>query len=168
MDLLILTGSSSDLPLTTEGLSLLKAMGVTYHLRIASAHRSPALVQLLLEEFTRQNGKVCICVAGMSAHLAGVVAAATTKPVLAVPVFRQETAGLDALLSMGQMPAGIPVATFGFGKSGFVNACLHSVEILALQDAALEEKLRLHRKALEEKVLTDDKTYAEFWAGPPH
>ncbi len=119
----------------------LKELGISFSLRICSAHRSPEVLEGIVSEFLDQDGEVFICVAGMSAHLAGVVAAMSTKPVLAVPVYRKETSGLDSLLSMGQMPKGIPVGTLGFGNSGFINACLLASQILATSDKKLAKKL---------------------------
>ncbi len=162
---LILLGSSSDLPVTVDGLLTLKRFGVTHSLRICSAHRSPDRLHELVQDFERQGGQAYICVAGMSAHLAGVVASLTVKPVLAVPVFRPETAGLDALLSMGQMPKGIPVSTMGFGKSGFINAALTTAQIFALQDQELARKLKADRQEMALQVARDDEQHQQEFRG---
>lgn len=160
---LILLGSDSDLPATQAGIEVFKNMGVSFSLRIASAHRTPDVVHDLVKKFDQEGGQVIICVAGKSAHLAGVVAALTLKPVLAVPIFSEATAGFDSLLSMSQMPGGIPVATMGFGKGGFQNAALTAVQILALQDAALREKLQADRRKMAETVKqTDQKCRIDF------
>ncbi len=153
---LIVLGSASDLTITNDGLEQLKDLGISFSLRIASAHRSPDHVHEIVKEFESQGGKVIICVAGKSAHLAGVVASLTTKPVLAVPVYTPETAGFDALLSMSQMPKGIPVATMGFGKAGFINGCLLSAQILALGSAEFTERLTTMRTQMVEGVKRDD------------
>lgn len=153
---LILLGSQSDLTITEKGQDILKEFKIPYELRIASAHRSPALVEELLQAFEQQGGKVVVCVAGMSAHLAGVVASQTNLPVLAVPVANAATAGLDALLSMSQMPAGIPVATMTLGKAGFTNAALFAVQIIATHEANLAQELILYRKAQTIQVLESD------------
>jgi 5-(carboxyamino)imidazole ribonucleotide mutase len=153
---LILLGSQSDLTITEKGQEILREFKIPYELRIASAHRSPALVEELIADFEKQGGKVIICVAGMSAHLAGVVASQTNLPVLAVPVANAATAGLDALLSMSQMPAGIPVATMTLGKAGFTNGALFAIQIIATHDAALSQELIRYRKAQTTLVLESD------------
>ncbi len=155
-EIMIVLGSSSDLPVTEKGAALLKELGVPFDLRICSAHRTPEMLHEIVEAFEKDGGKTYICVAGMSAHLAGVVASLSVKPVLAVPVYRPETAGLDSLLSMGQMPAGIPVATLGLGKHGFTNAALTAVQMLALGNSDLTAKLKSHRSQQASKVSKDD------------
>lgn len=153
---LILLGSSSDLPVTEAGTALFKELKIPYTLRVCSAHRTPERLHEIVTDFESQGGATYICVAGMSAHLAGVVASLTLKPVIAVPTFRPETAGLDALLSMGQMPAGIPVSTMGLGKSGFTNGCLTVAQILALGDEGLAKRLADDRKQRAKGVVADD------------
>ncbi len=160
---LIILGSSSDLTITEKGLGVLKKFCQPFSLRIASAHRSPDHVHAIVKNFEKEGGQIVICVAGKSAHLAGVVASMTTKPVLAVPVFSQATAGFDALLSMSQMPAGIPVATMGFGDAGFTNACLTALQILALNKKDLSTKLDHYRKEQAEKVMKDDESHSIIW-----
>ncbi|MBC7531530.1 MAG: 5-(carboxyamino)imidazole ribonucleotide mutase [Oligoflexus sp.] len=154
--ILILLGSQSDLTITEKGQEILREFKIPYELRIASAHRSPALVEELLQAFEKQGGKVVVCVAGMSAHLAGVVASQTNLPVLAVPVANAATAGLDALLSMSQMPAGIPVATMTLGKAGFTNAALFAIQIIATYEADLAVELLRYRQVQATEVLSSD------------
>ncbi len=154
---LILLGSKSDLKITEAGINSLKEFGIPFKLHIASAHRTPDHVHKLVGEFEKNGGKVVICIAGMSAHLAGVVAALTTLPVLAVPVAGQATAGLDALLSMSQMPGGIPVATMTLGKAGFTNAALFAAQIIATADEPLKQQFRQDRAIRAAKVLEMDK-----------
>lgn len=154
--ILILLGSQSDLTITERGQEILREFKIPYELRIASAHRSPALVEELLQAFEKQGGKVVVCVAGMSAHLAGVVASQTNLPVLAVPVANAATAGLDALLSMSQMPAGIPVATMTLGKAGFTNAALFAIQIIATYEADLAVELVRYRQVQATDVLASD------------
>ena len=154
--ILILLGSQSDLTITEKGQEILREFKIPYELRIASAHRSPALVEELLQAFEKQGGKVVVCVAGMSAHLAGVVASQTNLPVLAVPVANAATAGLDALLSMSQMPAGIPVATMTLGKAGFTNAALFAIQIIATYEADLAVELVRYRQVQATDVLASD------------
>ncbi|MEZ4741370.1 MAG: 5-(carboxyamino)imidazole ribonucleotide mutase [Bdellovibrionota bacterium] len=155
--ILIVLGSESDLNVTSNGLKELEHFAIPYTLRIASAHRSPEFLHGIISDFENQQGQIVICVAGKSAHLAGVVASLTCKPVLAVPVYSKETAGFDALLSMGQMPKGIPVATMGFGNSGFINACLLAAEILGLSCPKTKEALDPHRIDMASKVQQSDK-----------
>jgi phosphoribosylaminoimidazole carboxylase PurE protein len=155
-DILILLGSSSDLSITPTGVEKLKEFKIPFSLRIASAHRSPNFLEGIVKEFEAQDGKLIICVAGKSAHLAGVVASLSVKPVIAVPVATPETAGFDSLLSMSQMPAGVPVATMGFGKSGFTNAALFCTQILGLNQSGLTNKLSQDRATQVDKVKQDD------------
>ena len=155
---LILLGSQSDLPVTEKGVGILKEFGIPFQLRIASAHRTPSHVEALIENFEKNGGEVVMCGAGMSAHLAGVVASLTTLPVLAVPIASKGavTAGFDSLLSMCQMPGGIPVATMSFGKAGFTNGALFAVQMMGLKDAGLATKFKEYRKAMSEAVLQSD------------
>lgn len=153
---LILLGSKSDLPITEKGLQAFKDLGVSFSLRIASAHRTPDLVHKLVTDHEANGGKAVICVAGMSAHLAGVVAALTTLPVVAVPLANAATAGFDALLSMGQMPAGIPVATMTLGKAGFTNAALFATQMIATADADLMAKFKQDRQSRAALVMEAD------------
>lgn len=153
---LIMLGSQSDLTITEKGQEILKDFKVPYELRIASAHRSPVLVEELVRSFEDQGGKAIVCVAGMSAHLAGAVAALTNLPVIAVPVANQATAGLDALLSMSQMPAGIPVATMTLGKAGFTNAAIFACQIIANEDKSLATELKKYRQQQTVAVVDAD------------
>ena len=159
MSVLIFLGSKSDLEITGRGLDALKQLNISHELRICSAHRTPAQLEEHIEKFHAENGQVFICVAGKSAHLAGVVAAQTLKPVLAVPVYGKATSGMDALLSMGQMPGGIPVGTLGIGASGFENACLLAAQILGLADPKVFENLQSHRTQMAKKVMQDDQEH---------
>ena len=163
--ILILLGSDSDFPETEKGTAKLQELGVPFQLRIASAHRSPDHVHALVAKFESDGGKAIICVAGKSAHLAGVVAAMTQIPVLAVPVFGKATAGFDALLSMVQMPQGVPVATFGFGTTGFTNACIFAGQFLAQSVPALAPKLRELRVKQTAAVIESDAKFRQDFAG---
>lgn len=153
---LVLLGSHSDLTITEKGQEIFKEFSVPFELRIASAHRSPEFVEELVKSFEEKDGKVILCVAGMSAHLAGVVASLTYLPVVAIPVAGSATAGLDALLSMSQMPAGIPVATMTLGKAGFTNAALFALQVLSLSDKNLSKELQRYRRAQAEAVRESD------------
>jgi len=141
----ILAGSESDLDVIRAAASTLDELGISYELRIASAHRTPARVREYAEEAEGRGIKVIICAAGMAAHLAGAVAATTDVPVIGVPMPGGVGDGLDALLSTVQMPAGVPVATVAVGKAGAHNAGLLAARILALYDEELRGRLRVYR-----------------------
>jgi 5-(carboxyamino)imidazole ribonucleotide mutase len=162
-EVLILLGSSSDMPIVAAGLDFLKKLEISYEMRIASAHRAHNFLKELVVDFDNNGGKVFICVAGKSAHLGGVVASLTQKPVVCVPVFNQEVSGFDSLLSMVQMPKGVPVATMGFGKSGFLNGCILSTQMLALSSDKIKIKLMSFRNEIEGKVISDDSKYKEVF-----
>lgn len=147
----IIMGSDSDLPVVSKAADTLKEFGVPYELHIYSAHRTPAEAKEF-SETAREKGFGCIiAAAGMAAHLAGAIAANTTLPVIGIPMKSKYLDGIDALLSTVQMPSGIPVATVAI--DGAVNAALLSVEILAVTDEALAEKLKAKRIADTAKVL---------------
>jgi 5-(carboxyamino)imidazole ribonucleotide mutase len=137
----IVMGSSSDWEVMQHAARQLKDFGVTYEARALSAHRTPDLLIEWVEKMVRGGTKCFIAGAGGAAHLAGVVAAKTTLPVLAVPIPSKHLQGLDSLLSMVQMPKGIPVATFAIGDAGAANAGLFAVAMLALEDDALAKRL---------------------------
>ena len=147
----IIMGSDSDLPVVSKAIDTLKEYGVPFEVHIYSAHRTPVEAK----EFSssaRQNGfGAIIAAAGMAAHLAGTIAANTTLPVIGIPVQSKNLGGMDALLSTVQMPSGIPVATVAI--DGATNAALLAIQILAVEDAALANKLDAARKAGAEKVL---------------
>lgn len=152
MDVLILMGSDSDAPVMQGAVETLKEFGLTCEMTVASAHRSPARVMRLVEEAPGRGVKVFIAAAGAAAHLAGVVAAHTTLPVIGVPLASSDLKGFDALLSTVQMPPGVPVATVSIGKPGATNAAVLAAQIIATADPKLAEKLVLHKKKLAEKV----------------
>ncbi|MHB1660814.1 MAG: 5-(carboxyamino)imidazole ribonucleotide mutase [bacterium] len=156
MDILILIGSKNDLSELDGALQTLKKFGVSYELHISSAHRSLKRTVELVESAEKNGVKVIIAAAGMSAHLPGVVSALTVLPVIGVPLNASALNGLDSLLSIVQMPAGIPVATTAIGKSGATNAALLAVSILATSNASLTEKLKKHRKEMEKSVIDAD------------
>lgn len=145
MKVMIFLGSDSDFDVIEDGLGVLKGFGVPFSLEVTSAHRSPERTVRLIKEAEGAGAEVFIAVAGKAAHLAGVVAAHTVRPVIGVPVESEALAGLDALLSMVQMPKGIPVATVALGKHGGMNAALLAVQILALADEKLKAGLVDHR-----------------------
>jgi len=149
----IVMGSTSDWDVMKEAAQQLKDFGVAYEARALSAHRTPAELEAWIADMEQRGCKAFIAGAGGAAHLAGVVAAKTTLPVLGVPMPSKHLQGLDSLLSMVQMPKGIPVATFAIGDAGAANAALFAVALLALEDAALAAKLRAFRKEQADKVI---------------
>lgn len=166
MKILIIVGSRSDLFITNEGLEVLRIWQIPHSLRVASAHRSAEFLSQIIETFTARQGQIIICVAGKAAHLAGVVAAKVISPVIAVPVNSGDVGGLDSLLAMVQMPGGIPVATMGFGKHGFINACLLASQILALHDNNLQQQLTNYRQRLSDETKSNDDQYRTDFATP--
>jgi phosphoribosylaminoimidazole carboxylase PurE protein len=147
-----LLGSDSDYPAIEKGIELLRQFGIPLELEISSAHRTPERTLQLVRDFEAGGVGVIIAAAGGAAHLPGVVASHTLLPVLGVPI-DSALSGLDSLLSMVQMPAGVPVATFGIGAAGATNAVLFAVSMLALNDPSLAEKLRAYRAGQRENVL---------------
>ena len=152
LDVLILMGSDSDLPVMQVAGEVLDELGVSWAMTVASAHRSPARVDRLVDEAPGRGVKVFIVGAGAAAHLAGMIAARTTRPVIGVPIDSSPLGGFDALLSTVQMPPGVPVATVSVGKSGATNAAVLAAQILALADEALDRRLDQYKKKLAEKV----------------
>ena len=137
----ILMGSDSDYEIMVEAAKALDQFGVPFEMTVSSAHRTPERTSRYVSSARDRGLKVLIAGAGAAAHLAGVMAAETTLPIIGVPIDATSLHGLDALLAMVQMPAGIPVATMAVGKAGARNAGILAVQMLALQDAALAEKL---------------------------
>ncbi len=154
---IVVMGSKSDLPALKGAFDTLKEFGVSCQGRILSAHRTPDEAAELAKTAEANGTKVLICAAGMAAHLAGVIAGYTILPVIGIPMASAPFNGLDSLLAMVQMPPGIPVATVTAGNAGGKNAALLAVEMLALSQPELAEKLKVFRKAQAEKVLADDK-----------
>ncbi|MBC7363404.1 MAG: 5-(carboxyamino)imidazole ribonucleotide mutase [Candidatus Aminicenantes bacterium] len=152
MSVTIFLGSDSDFEVIKEGLEILKDFGIPFNLEVTSAHRSPERTVRLIKEAEAQGTRVFIAVAGKAAHLPGVVASHTILPVIGVPVESQALAGLDALLSIVQMPKGIPVATVALGKAGGANAALLAISILAVSNEKLAARLKGYRQKMAEKV----------------
>lgn len=153
---LIIMGSDSDLPIMQETADILTQFGVSWEMRISSAHRSPLRTMTLAAEAADRGIKIIIAGAGMAAHLAGVVASRTILPVLGVPMPGGAMNGVDALYSTVQMPAGIPVATLAIGKSGAKNAGIFAVQILALTDERLATALRNYRNEMDQECARKD------------
>jgi 5-(carboxyamino)imidazole ribonucleotide mutase len=151
----IIIGSKSDYEVMKECGDTLEKFGVPYEIIISSAHRSPNRTKSYIIEAEAKGAQVFIAAAGMAAHLAGAVAAMTTKPVLGVPMASGELRGEDALLSTVMMPAGMPVGTLAIGNAGAVNAAYLAVQIMALQNDELKIKLQEDRIAKAKKVELD-------------
>jgi phosphoribosylamine--glycine ligase len=149
---MILMGSQSDAPVMQGAVDVLRELGVSCEMTVASAHRSPERVQRLIVEAGTRGVAVFIVGAGAAAHLAGVVAAHVSKPVIGVPIDSSALKGLDALLSTVQMPPGVPVATVSIGKPGATNAGVLAAQILALADAGLAARLEKYKHGLADKV----------------
>ena len=148
----IIMGSDSDLEIMNEAAKALELFGIPYEIDICSAHRSPARTSEFSRQAASRGIRVIIAGAGGAAHLAGVVAAETILPVIAVPIAATPLGGLDSLLAMVQMPAGIPVATVAIGKPGATNAGILAAQILAISDPALTAKLAAYKEKLARGV----------------
>jgi len=151
----IIMGSKSDYEIMKECANILESFSVPYELIISSAHRSPQRTKDYINQAEKKGAQVFIAAAGMAAHLAGALAASTTKPVIGVPMKGGAMDGMDAMLSTVQMPAGMPVATLALGKAGAINAAYLAMQILALNDEELTTKLYEDRIAKAKKVQTD-------------
>ncbi|MEL6828683.1 MAG: 5-(carboxyamino)imidazole ribonucleotide mutase [Pseudomonadota bacterium] len=148
----VIMGSQSDWPVMTAACQILDALEISYEARIVSAHRTPQRLFSYAEEARGRGLKVVIAGAGGAAHLPGMVAAITSLPVLGVPVQSKALNGIDSLLSIAQMPKGIPVGTLAIGTAGAANAGLLAAAILATHDLELAERLDAYRKAQTESV----------------
>ena len=155
----IIMGSDSDLPVVSKAADTLKSFGVPFEVHVFSAHRTPEEARDFSVNARKNGFGAIIAAAGMAAHLAGAIAANTTLPVIGIPIKSAGLGGIDALLSTVQMPSGIPVATVAI--DGAVNAALLCIEILAVTDSELAEKLDNKRKADYEKVLSKNKAVEE-------
>lgn len=148
----IVMGSDTDLAVFAEAAAVLEEFGIPYDMTVASAHRSPELVHKYIEGIKIRGGRVIIAGAGGAAHLAGVAASLTTLPVIGIPTKTKSLDGLDSLFSTVSMPSGVPVATVGI--NGGKNAGLLAVQILALSDKGLEEKLIAYKKKMNDEIKT--------------
>ena len=156
----ILMGSKSDLDVVKPAVSVLKRFGVETEVRVISAHRTPDEAHEFAAN-ARENGmEVVICAAGKAAHLGGVIASLTTLPVIGLPVKTDMMGGLDSLLSIVQMPSGIPVATVGVNAGE--NAGLLAIQILGIKYPELAQKLAEHKQSMREKINADDKALQEM------
>jgi 5-(carboxyamino)imidazole ribonucleotide mutase len=149
----ILMGSDSDLPVMDAAVEILKRFGVALEVKVTSAHRTPAETQAYVQRAEARGCQAFIAGAGMAAHLAGAIAAQTTRPVIGVPIDAGPLQGFDALLSTVQMPGGIPVATVAIGKAGAKNAGYLAVQMMALSDPSLAEALQGERLENAQAIL---------------
>ena len=152
----ILMGSRSDWPKVRAATSVLQEFGVPFEVKVTSAHRTPKQTAEYVTKVEQNGCRVFICAAGVAAHLAGAVAARTTKPVIGIPIDGGPLNGFDALLSTVQMPGGVPVATVAIGSAGAKNAGYLAVQILALTDAMLAQKLQAERATNATKIAADN------------
>jgi len=151
-DVLLLMGSDSDLPLMQPAIDMLKKFQISFEATVSSAHRTPERTFNLVKEAEANGTKVYICAAGGAAHLAGVVASKTVRPVIGVPLDSSPLDGMDALLSTAQMPPGIPVATVSIGKWGAANAAILAAQIIGIADERVDQVMRDYKVEMAEKV----------------
>lgn len=150
MDISIIMGSTSDQDIMEKATEILQELGISYELRAISAHRTPDFLFQYINQFSQRGFKVVISGAGGAAHLPGVIAGKTILPVIGVPIKTKSLEGLDSLLSIVQMPRGVPVATVGINNAG--NAALLAARILALENHEIREKLSSYIQKMEQKV----------------
>jgi 5-(carboxyamino)imidazole ribonucleotide mutase len=156
IDAAIIVGSGSDLLVINETVKTLKEFDLSYSLNIASAHRSSRYLKQCIQEAENSGVKVFIAAAGMAAALPGVIASKTVLPVIGIPVDGRNLSSFDSLFSIVQMPKGVPVATVALGRAGAVNAALLTVQIIAVADENLREKLKTYRNKMSDAVVNED------------
>ena len=156
VEVLVVMGSDSDLATMDKCLDTLNEFGIKFECRISSAHRTPEETCKLATSARNRGIKVIIAAAGMAAHLAGVIAAHTTLPVIGVPMVSGSLQGFDALLSTVQMPPGIPVATVGTGSGGAKNSALLAIQIMSIENDELASKLEIYKKDMAQAVKDKD------------
>ena len=152
-DVAIIMGSDSDLPIVEAAFPILESFGINYTKNVLSAHRTPHAVIDFINKSESNGCKVFIAAAGMAAHLAGALAAHTSKPVIGIPIESGGMGGMDSLLSTVMMPPGVPVATVAVGKSGAKNSAILAVQILATSDENLSSKLEDYKENMKNEVL---------------
>ena len=162
----IIMGSDSDLPVMTESAKILEKFGIPFEIEVTSAHRSPARTHEYATTAIARGLKTIIVAAGGAAHLAGVVAALTTLPIIGVPMGSSALNGMDSLLSTVQMPAGIPVATMAIDKAGATNAAIFAAQILGTSDPAIAQKLRTYKEELAKGVAEKSARVKQQFAKP--
>jgi 5-(carboxyamino)imidazole ribonucleotide mutase len=161
----IIMGSDSDLPVMSESARMLEKFGIPFEIEVVSAHRSPARTHEYASTAIARGLKTIIVAAGGAAHLAGVVAALTTLPVIAVPMATTVLSGIDSLLSTVQMPAGVPVAAMAIDKPGATNAAIYAAEILATSDPKVAERLVVYKQELAKSVAEKSERVKQQFAG---
>ena len=161
IDVAVIIGSDSDLPVVSETLKIFDKFNVSYTINIASAHRTPALVKDIVKTSIEKGVKVFVAAAGMSAALPGVIASETILPVIGIPMEGKSLAAMDSLFSIAQMPPSIPVGCVSIGKAGATNAAILSLEILAINNKELTKKLSDYRKEMADKISNKNKKLAE-------
>lgn len=157
----VIMGSDSDLPAMAECLKIFDKFQIAYSVNVGSAHRTPEHVKKCVQTAVSSGVKVFIAVAGMSAALPGVVASETTLPVIGVPMDGKHLASMDALFSVSQMPPFMPVACVSIGKAGAINSAILAIQILALEDKKLAEKLIRYRKDMADSIVAKDEKLAK-------
>ncbi|MCY3627645.1 MAG: 5-(carboxyamino)imidazole ribonucleotide mutase [Gammaproteobacteria bacterium] len=157
----ILMGSNSDWPVVKKTTLVLDKFGIEFEVRVTSAHRTPHQTVAYVEEAVARGCSVFICAAGLAAHLAGVVAAHTTRPVIGIPIDGGPLSGVDSLYSTVQMPGGVPVATVAIGSAGAKNAGFLAAQILALSNDELTQKLTQDRQSNIENVMAQNQSVQE-------
>jgi 5-(carboxyamino)imidazole ribonucleotide mutase len=158
-------GSDSDLPVMSESARMLEKFAIPFEIEVVSAHRSPARTHEYATTAIERGLKAIIVAAGGAAHLAGVVAALTTLPVIAVPMATTVLSGIDSLLSTVQMPAGVPVAAMAIDKPGAINAAIYAAEILATSDPKVAERLASYKQELAKSVAEKSDRVKQQFAG---
>ena len=158
VDIAILMGSDSDLPIVEAIFPILDEFEINYTKNVLSAHRTPHEVMDLIKKSEQNGCKVFIAAAGMAAHLAGAIAAHSIRPVIGIPIESGGMGGIDSLLSTAMMPPGVPVATVAVGKSGAKNSAILAVQILATYNETLSNKLLDYKNNMKEEVLKKDKS----------
>ena len=153
IDVAIIMGSKSDWDIMSHSADILTQFNIAHESKVISAHRTPELLDEYCREAKQKGVKIFITGAGLAAALPGVVAAKTTLPVIGVPLEASSLEGMDALLSIVQMPPGIPVGTMTIGKAGAINAALYAAAILALQDENIREKIQSYRDEQAQKII---------------
>jgi phosphoribosylaminoimidazole carboxylase PurE protein len=161
----IIMGSDTDLQVMSESARMLEKFAIPFEIEVVSAHRSPARTHEYATTAIARGLKVVIVAAGGAAHLAGVVAALTTLPVIAVPMATTVLSGIDSLLSSVQMPAGVPVAAMAIDKPGAINAAIYAAEILATSDPELGKRLEAYKEELARSVLEKSARVKQQFAG---
>ncbi len=161
----IIMGSDTDLPVMQEAAKMLEKFGIAYEIEVTSAHRSPARTHEYATTAVSRGLKAIIVAAGGAAHLAGVVAAITTLPIIAVPMATTVLSGMDSLLSSVQMPAGVPVAAMAIDKPGAINAGIYAAQIIATADADVAKRLIAYKEELAKSVAEKSARVKQQYAG---